>query len=322
MADKQSARRHFIGSSAAALTSLAIASPVAAQTAFARIVVAAVPAPDMGTILYARSQNAFAKAGITMELQSMSNGPGILAAAVGGSVQVGYANSYSLVQAYQRGIPLRLISPGGIYDASAPTNKKGLALVVAGNSTIKSAKDLVGKTVGGPTVSDIIGLSMFAWLTHEGVDPASVHFLASAPNLVVAALQAGRVEAIATFEPFLSAALAAGGRVIATPFDAIGNTFLTSAWFGVLPWLNDHQDIAHGFAAVMTTSATYANAHYSEMIPLISDFSKIQPDILAKMTQSRVPPSVAPSLIQPVIDAASRFHQIPTAFKAEEMIFA
>jgi NitT/TauT family transport system substrate-binding protein len=275
----------------------------------------------MGALLYARSQSAFAKAGITMQLESMTNGPSILAAAVGNSVQIGYANSYSLVQAFQRGIPLRLISPGGIYDASLPTNKKGLAVVVPADSPIRAAKDLVGKTVGGPAVSDIIGLSMLAWLSREGIDPASVRLLASAPNLVVSALQAGKVEAIVTFEPFLDAALATGARVIATPFDALGSTFLTSAWFSVVPWLNDHKDVARTFASVMATSATYANGHPTEMVPLISEFSKIPREVVAKMTLTKVPPTVAPALIQPIIDAAARFKQIPANFKAEEMIF-
>jgi NitT/TauT family transport system substrate-binding protein len=318
-----STRQQVLTSTIAGLASLAAPSIAKAQTAADRstIVVMAIPAPDLGTLLYARSQNAFAKAGINLQLQSMTNGPAILAAAVGGSVQIGYANTYSLVEAYQRRIPLRLISPGGIYDASAPTNKKGLAVVVPANSPVRSAKDLIGKTVGGPAVSDIIGLSMLAWLTREGVDPTSVRLLASAPNLVVSALQAGKVDAIATFEPFLDAALATGARVIATPFDALGNTFLTSAWFSVLPWLNDNKDVAHAFASVMTTTATYVNAHPLEMVPLLSDFSKIPPDVVAKMTLTKVPPSVTPSLIQPIIDAAARFHQIPAVFKAEEMIF-
>jgi NitT/TauT family transport system substrate-binding protein len=299
-------------------TSLAFARPAMAQTAQPNpIVVGLLPSPDMATILYGRSQGAFAKAGLNLQLQTMQNGADILAAEVGGSVQIGYSDSYTLVQAFQHGIPLKLISPGGLYRSIAPTIK----LVVPGDSTIKSAKDLVGKTVGG-VMKNILGLSMNAWLVREGVDPASVHFLAALPSVAVTALEARRVDAIVAFEPYLSAAEASGARAIATPFDAIAPAFLASSWFAVAPWVTEHHDVATSFATVMSRSSAYVNVHYQEMIPMLADFSKMAPETLAKMGQSQVPSSLVPSQLQPVIDAAVKTQYIPLTFKAEDMMLS
>jgi len=291
-----------------------------AQTAAAQpnaIVVGLLPSPDMATILYGRSQGTFAKAGLNLQLQTMQNGADILAAEVGGSVQIGYADSYTLVQAFQHGIPLKLISPGGLYRSIAPTIK----LVVPGDSSIKTAKDLVGKTVGG-VMKNILGLSMNAWLVREGVDPASVRFLAALPSLAVTALQAHRVDAIVAFEPYLSAAEASGARAIATPFDAIAPAFLASSWFAVAPWVTEHRDAATTFASIMTRSSAYVNGHYQEMIPMLAEFSKMLPETLAKMGQSQVPASLVPSQLQPVIDAAVKSQYIPSTFKAEDMMLS
>ncbi len=313
-----SSRGQFVGACISAAASLALARPALAQTAPAAasnpVVVGLLPSPDMATILYGRSQGMFSKAGLNLQLQTMQNGADILAAEVGGSVQIGYSDSYTLVQAFQKGIPLKLISPGGLYRSVAPTVK----LVVPGDSTIKSAKDLAGKTVGG-VMKNILGLSMTAWLAREGVDPASVHFLAALPSVAVTALQGHRVDAIMAFEPYLSAAEAAGARVIATPFDAIAPAFLASAWFSIAPWVTEHRDAATTFAAVMKSSSSYVNVHYQEMLPMLADFSKMPPETLAKMGQSQVPSSFTPAQLQPVIDAAVKTQYIPTSFKAEDM---
>jgi NitT/TauT family transport system substrate-binding protein len=313
-------RGQFVRTCVTAAASLALARPAMAQTAPAQpnaVVVGLLPSPDMATILYGRSQGAFAKAGLNLQLQTMQNGADILAAEVGGSVQIGYADSYTLVQAFQHGIPLKLISPGGLYRSVAPTIK----LVVPGDSSIKSAKDLVGKTVGG-VMKNILGLSMNAWLVREGVDPTTVHFLAALPSVAVTALQGHRVDAIVAFEPYLSAAEASGARAIATPFDAIAPAFLASSWFAVAPWVTEHRDAATTFAAIMARSSAYVNGHYQEMIPMLAEFSKMAPETLAKMGQSQVPASLVPAQLQPVIDAAVKSQYIPTTFKAEDMMLS
>ena len=62
----------------------------------------------------------------------------------GGSLQFGYANTFTLIQAFQKGIPLKLVAPGAMYTSKAPTIK----LLVAADSTIQTGKDLIGKTIG------------------------------------------------------------------------------------------------------------------------------------------------------------------------------
>ena len=314
-------RKHFVHAAGAAAASLAFVpgTPAFAQPAPALTVatVGVFASPDIATLLYAQSQHAFEKAGIDLQLQNTGNGGATLAAAAGGSVQFGYANTYTLVQAFQRGIPLRLVAPGAMYSSKTPTIK----LLVAADSTIKTGKDLVGKTIGTTLVNDITGLSLVAWLAREGVDEANVKFFESAPNLMIAALQSHRVDAILAFDPFLTAAIAAGARPLANPFDAIGDSFMAAAWFAVTPWVTEHRVVARNFASVMERTSSYVNGHYLEMVPLLADFTKIPAEVLAKMTPSQAAPSLTPGVLQPLIDAAVKFHRIPAAVKAQDMIF-
>jgi ABC-type nitrate/sulfonate/bicarbonate transport system substrate-binding protein len=204
-----------------------------------------------------------------------------------------------------------------MYSSKTPTIK----LLVAGDSTIRTGKDLVGKTIGTSLVNDITGLSLVAWLAREGVDEANVKFFESPPNLMIAALQSRRVDAILMFDPFLTAAVAAGARPIANPFDAIGDNFMAAAWFSVVPWLNEHRAAARSFATVMERTSPYVYGHYQDMVPMLADFSKIPAEVLSKMVPSQAAPSLTPAVLQPLIDAAVKFHRIPAAVKAQDMYF-
>lgn len=312
-------RKHFvraIGAAAAAPAMLPGAAALA-QPALTTATVGVFASPDMATLLYAKSQHAFEKAGIDLQLQNMGNGGATLAAAAGGSLQFGYANTFTLIQAFQKGIPLKLVAPGAMYTSKAPTIK----LLVAADSPIQTGKDLIGKTIGTTQVGDILGLSLAAWLAREGVDETNVHFFESPPNVMIAELQSHRVDAILTFDPFLTAALAAGAKPIGNPFDAIGDYFMAACWFSVNPWLNDHRAVAKNFASVMEHAATYVNGHYLETVPMLADFSKIPAAVLEKMAPSVSAPSITPGELQPLIDAAVKFHRIPAAVKAQDMIF-
>lgn len=314
-------RKHFVRAAGAAAASTAI---VPGRPAFAQAVptlttvyVGVFPSPDMATLLYAQNQRAFDKVGIDLHLQNMGNGGAALAAAAGGSLQFGYANTFTLIQAFQKGIPLRLVAPGAMYTSKAPTIK----LLVAADSTIQTGKDLIGKTIGTTQVGDILGLALAAWLAREGVDETSVHFFESPPNVMISALQSHKVDAILSFDPFLTAAVAAGARPIGNPFDAIGDYFMAACWFSVLPWLTDHRAVARNFASVMKSSAAYVNGHYLETVPMLADFSKIPTAVLEKMVPSQSAPSITPAELQPLIDAAVKFKRIPAPVKPQDLIF-
>jgi ABC-type nitrate/sulfonate/bicarbonate transport system substrate-binding protein len=134
------------------------------------------------------------------------------------------------------------------------------------------------------------------------------------------ALRAGRVDAVAVYDPFMGSIAASDGRVLGRPYDAIGARFVNSAWFALKPWVDGHRDAALRFAKVMSQAAEYTNAHYEALIPLISSFSKIAPDTLAKMVRVQVPSSMPPELIQPVIDLSAGYHEIPASFRARAMM--
>ena len=275
---------------------------------------------DATPLYYGLRQGLFEKVGLAITLNGMASGSLVSAAVVGGSVNIGFANTLSLSAAHDKSIPLLLIGGGGLYDAAAPLAR----LFVAPDSPIHAVKDLENRIVAVSSVHDLLALSVKAWLAQGGVDPDKVHFVEIAQSAMLPALDQKRVDVIAQFEPFASAAESSGrARTLAAPYTAIARQFLVTAWFVNGPWAETHRDVVMRFAQVIHQATLYSNAHIDEMVPIVASYTGMTQDVArqAMRTQKRAA-SLNPSQIQPVIDTAAKFHELSTAFPARDVIMA
>ena len=247
-------------------------APAFAQGSAPTPIVVNVTTPvDVVPLFYGVQQKMFAKAGLDLSYQIVPSGAIAMVAVVGGAANVGFANPLSVITAHAKGIPLVLIAPGGEYLTAAPNAQ----IFVASDSAIRTPKDLEDRSCAITGLHDLMAIAVRSWADSGGADSSKIRFVEMPPSTMLAALQSKRVDAIGAFEPFRSEAIAAGARPIGAPYDAIGREFLTGAWFGNGTWLEAHHDAGIRFAQVIRESGAYANAHYDELIPLMSSYSKI-----------------------------------------------
>lgn len=265
---------------------------------------------------YAQQQGLFEKAGLSITVTTANSGSAATAAVVGGSAQIGSSNVLSEIQAHAKGIPIVLVAPAGQYNAAAPNAE----VFVAANSPIRTAKDLEGKTMAIVSLHDLLSLSTDAWLDQQGVDRSKIRFVEMPPPEQVPALLAGRVDAIYVYEPFRGQAEKAGARFLAAPYNAIGRDFLFSVWFANATWAAEHKDAALAFARVMHDATAYTNPHYDELLPLVSSYTKMSIEQLKAVRVVKAATALRPAQIQPIVDAAAKYHEIAAPFPAQEMI--
>jgi NitT/TauT family transport system substrate-binding protein len=312
-------RRTSFLSSTTACTLVALGAPVlAADVTPTTITVAPLAGPDVAGLYYAAQQGWFKQANLDVVIQPVPNGGAGMSALVGGTVQIAYTNVLSLSVAHQKGIPVVLVAPGAGYHSATAVAR----VLVAGDSTIRTVKDLEGKVIAVPLLGDINTIGVDGLLDQAGVDRTTVKFTEIPPPNMPAALAAKRVDAISIYEPFVSAAIAQGARAIAKPYDSVALNFTIAAWVAYGPWASAHRDAVMAFASVLNRGSQYANVHYQDLIPMISDFSKMQPETLGKMAYPTVAPALSTALIQPVIDAAAKYKAIPASFPAKDFLFA
>jgi NitT/TauT family transport system substrate-binding protein len=257
----------------------------------------------------------FKRAGIDVQIMTVSTGAAVAAAVASGAVDIGQSNVVSIAVAYEHGLPFGLIAAGNLFVSRVHQ----AALLVTAQSRIRSANDLAGKTVAVNTLRSITDIGVDAWLDRNGGRSSSVHYLEIPFTAMAAALAAGRIDAAFISEPQLDAALATHRfRVIGYPYDAIAREFLLGGWFCTQTWSKVHSDLVHDYAAVMESTSRWANANQSESAK-----------VLEQETGMAVPPTMPRVLfadrldavkIQPVIEAAAKYGVLKSTFPANEII--
>ena len=160
--------------------------------------------------------------------------------------------------------------------------------MVAKNSTIKSAKDLNGKTIAVPGLGTAASFVVFAWLDANGADSSSVKFVELPYSAMPAAIEAGRVDAAHVAEPFVSGAKE-HARVFGSADDTLGKQYLRTVWFTRSSWAAAHPDLVAKFVSVMHQTALWANdkRNQAKSAAILVQHAKIDPSLVAAMTRAR-----------------------------------
>jgi NitT/TauT family transport system substrate-binding protein len=119
-----------------------------------------------------------------------------------------------------------------------------------------------------------------------------------------AALQAGRVDAAFVVEPFLTTILGQGGRVVAWNYAEPAPNLTVAAYFTSLQTISANPDLVKRFQEAMTESLQYADSHPDEVRQILSTYTKITPDIAAKLILPKWPPAVNSASVQTLADLA------------------
>jgi NitT/TauT family transport system substrate-binding protein len=299
----------------AVLTSL----PVDARADGPALNVGAMPIAGAAQVFYAQEQGFFKAAGLDVNLTVLGNGAAIVAAATSGSVDIGFGSPSPLILAHVKGLPVRFMTYASLYTGPPVIS----ALMAAKNSAIRSGADLNGQAVAVNGLHDIAQFEVQAWVDRNGGNSDTVQFIEMPYPTMMAALDRGRVAAVAETEPWVTTA-ASGARVIGNLNDVVAPRYALAAWFSTNAWLARNPDIAQRFVAVMQQTARWANTHPKEAAALLERYTKVTPDIAAaaiKQLQFDDGGRADPKYLQPVVDMISKYGKTPS-FNAVELTWA
>jgi NitT/TauT family transport system substrate-binding protein len=292
------------------------AAPLAAQS-MPVIRLGTGPDQSVTPILYAISAGIYKKYGITVEPVALSSGSAAAAALAGGSVDIAKTSAIGTVTAIAKGLPFTAIGSLGHYESARPN----YALLVLTDGPIKAPADLAGKTFASLSLVDQNAVSTQAWLDAHHVDRTTIKYLEVPPSASLAALEAHRIDAVTTFEPFFSQMVESGkARVLGYPMDAVAHRFPDTLMFAKADWVGANRDTVDKFLRATREAAAYVGGHENETLPLLVKFLNLDP---AGLGHQHFPPrgvGLTAADLQPVIDAAARYGVIPNALPAQQMI--
>jgi len=273
---------------------------------------------DNAAMFVAMEKGFFKAEGLELETVPMAGGAVIVQGVTSGDLQFGWTNVISLYQAYVEGFDFKLIAGGA-------TNVRGSnethAIVVGKDSSIKSAKDLEGKTVAVNTLNNIVHLMAMAWVDKNGGTSSKIKFVEIPFPQMEPALVAGKVDAISVQEPFAAvAARKPETRVLSNPWGDVTAKFLIASWFASEKWIQNNKSTAQAFVRAINRGIDAIHADKAGARAAMIKWAGLNPEMVGKIGLPLFEKAVNEKDVQATIDLTIKYKFITRALKAREVI--
>lgn len=283
-----------------------------------RIVV--IPTEVSAAAYFANDLGYFKDAGIDADISPLANGNAATAAVVSGAADIGFSNTFSLAIAYDKGLPVNILTGSDMHRTANPS--QGF-LAVLKTSPIRTGKDFNGKVVAVPGIGTATYFALRNYIDKNGGDSSSVKYVEVPIPTIADAIITGRVDAGSLdASNFYAARSKAALRAIGNTYDSVASKFVAGAWFTTPTWIAKNPELARKFIAVYERVSTWANAHPDDVAALYAKHSAFTIEDLKLSPRAQLEPSTQADLVQPVIDVALRYNAIKKAFPASELFNA
>lgn len=267
---------------------------------------------------FAQQTGRFEKAGLNVDLNVPVSAANILTSVATGDADFGIAATTAIAMAIANGLPLVVIAPAAISTPQSQIDQ----LCVAKSSSIQTAKDFEGKTIGVIGLKQFGDLALRAWLAKNGADTSHIRVIQAPFTEMGVGLERGTYDAAVITEPALAYALKNNAiRCITDPDFAIAQQFMVGGWVTTKQYAAKNPEIVRRVAAVLEETARWANTHRDETALLVAKLAKIDLDLIhAEKMRVLYGDSIRPADIQAPLDAAFAFGFLPRRITANEML--
>ena len=256
-----------------------------AQTA---VRVTYIPILDATPLFTAIAKGYFKDAGLDVTPTATAGGAAAVPGLMGGAYDILYTNIASTLLAKQQGFNLVIVAAGTKeYDGPRQTG-----LIARKGDNIKTGKDLEGKTVAVNTRNGVIWLFARSWIVKTGGDASKVKFREVPFPQMNDALRGKQVDAEFQVAPFYDAALAAGDlEVVGDPYHEVQPGVEVGIYVATSDYYNQNRQTIAKFERAMAKGVAWYNAHTNdpETVNIIADFTKLKPEVVAKMYKGPAP---------------------------------
>jgi NitT/TauT family transport system substrate-binding protein len=223
-------------------------------------------------LAYGVQQGFFKERNLDVQVTPSQGGATVVPAVVSGDSDIAGSNLVSVLLAQGKDIPIKIVAPGTF--VREKRSQDFSAILVAGDSDIRSAQDLEGKTLAVNTLKNVAELAAKASLAKQGVDVSQIELAEVDFPDMNAALAEGRVDAAFQIEPFVSLGLAEGHRIVDRPYVGTKPGLQIGCYFTSDRYLSENEDVVERFQeGVADTAAAIAEdpAAFRKFLPEASE---------------------------------------------------
>lgn len=246
------------------------------------ITVGAIPIVDTAPLWLGKKKGFFKDEGLDLEIKTTSGGAAAVPGVVSGEFDLSFGNIVSVMVARDQGLPLKFVANG--VSTTGKTGEDFSGVVVKKDSPIKSPKDLVGKTISVNNLKNIGDTTIRYAVEQDGGDQGNLKFVEVQFPDAPAALDQGQVDAAWILEPFLSQAVANGGRVVSWNYVDMDPKLDIAGYFTSEKYIQEHPDVVQKFQKAMNKSLDYAQQHPDEVRDIVGTYTEMDEQTRQQMT--------------------------------------
>lgn len=274
---------------------------------------------DCMALYFADAKGYFTDENLKVEMKSYTGGSEIISAMNSGEFDLGFSNTVSVLQGFEKGSDMKFIAPGAFI---APETQNVMQIFVSKKSNIKSPKDLEGKTIAVNTPNNIMDLGLRAWADAEGVDYNKLKVVALPFPQMESAMVSGQIDAAFSPPPFPTLAVENGVADIldSAPMRRIGSNMLIASYIAKQSWIDTHQDVAQAYIRAINKANTYIQQHPEEIPVILPKYTRTTAEVAARVPSPTFKDTITPAEIQVWIDAAIKYGYITTPMKPNDVV--
>ncbi|HXR56475.1 MAG TPA: ABC transporter substrate-binding protein [Casimicrobiaceae bacterium] len=226
--------------------------------------------PVVSPVPIMRAQHMLEDKGYTVNWVPINQGlPGAASAIAAGKLDIAWGNSISAVVIFSQSPDAAQFVGQSFVNANVT--------VVAKNSSIKSAKDIVHKKVVVSGLKTASTLFFQIGLKKAGVDPsANEYFVSGTGPGMVGVLDSGGAEVVAGYVPYVSEMVLKGiGRVLFTGSDAIGRPAPGDGFIASSKFIKEHPDAVKDVLRAQFAATDFIKKSPDQAYKQMAEFAKV-----------------------------------------------
>ena len=280
--------------------------------------VGVIPIVDVAPLYLGIEKGFFEEQDLKVTPHLAQGGAAIIPAVQSGDFDIGFSNVVSEILARSKGLPIQIVTQG----VQAPEKPEDdySAVIVTEDSSIREPKDLEGKEIAVNTLKNIGDVTIKAALEKEGVDVSKLKFVEVPFPDMIPTLEAGRVDAIWSIEPFLTQAREAGHRSIIANYAQLVPNLTVATYFAMQPYIEENGDVIDRFREAMNKSLTYAQENPQEARDIVLDYTEVPEPVAQEMRLPFWSPDLNVPSIELLADLSERYGLIEEKPATDELI--
>ena len=232
----------------------------------------------------AQEEGFFKKQGLEVTFQQVAGGalvPGLQ----GGSLQMATLPPTNLLLANDGGLDLVAVAGTSVLEKT----DQNVGLLAGPNSGIVSAKDLVGKKVGVPSIGGFLYVMARKWIADRGVDVKQVNFVEVNFPQTADLLKSGSIQAGVSAAPFIGRAVQSGSGTVLAYFAADLPAQTTGVFYATTrQWATANPAAVKGFRAAIAEAVAFAEKDPQAARAHLAKYIKLPPEVLASIPMPRL----------------------------------